>query len=472
MDIRRIVAVDNDGGDIFFSKGSDYESFIDARLTPMLSTGVTTLLYTTQSSGFSVFSHPTKYGTLYSDFEDTYPGNCAEEIIRNGSDCLKYASRFCRENNIQIFWNFRMNDTHDAYRDSERDRYAYSMFRRNVLKHNHPEYMIGSLDNIPKFGAWSAVDYGCEEIRQLAFKFVEEILSGWDIDGISLDFFRHPVFFKETGNGEPVTEEHVVMMTELVGRISEITHKYDKKLWVRVPDNIEYARFLGLDVVNWLAKGYIDYLCTTSYIKLEDWSISASLAHKYGIQAIASLDECRMKDSEAKQLRIADECWLARAAEAFGKGMDGVMFFNLIVDDAAESKRYHDLLFSTAKPEELKKAKKRYFVSYRGVGSIAGGAPAHEGYQHCPVLNPSAPSELGSTFDFNISTEGNCSNTFKVFIRIDSKAEYKVYCKDMVASGCTDSIICMEVPHPTGDYVNVKLFLNEPAKVLDVYIET
>lgn len=465
----RIIAVDNDGGDIFFAPGASYEEFITARLAPLADSGATTLLYTTQSSGFSVFSHPTKYGSLYENYEPTYPGNCAAEIIRRGSDCMKYASRFARENRLEIYWNFRMNDTHDNY--SEENTYAHSMFSRNRLKHEHPEYMVGTKENRPKIGAWTAVDYAREEIRSLAALYVKEILEGWDVDGISLDFYRHPIFFKETANGLPAEKEHVGLMTEMVGRMRAEIENHGKKLWIRVPDSVEYALYLGLDIEAWLKNGWIDVLCTTGYLHLNDWKYTAALAHRYGVKAVASIDETRIRDQQANRLRLQDETWIARCAEAYAKDMDGVMLFNLIVDAAKQDERYRRIIGSVSDEEKLIRVKKRFFASYRGYGAVAGGAPDHSAFQKLCILNPASPTAEKTEHEVRVGVYYADSEAKEITVVFDRECRYtlSVNGEEYSGAGSEARIVCRKAL--TGEAA-LLIKTELPVRITDAYIET
>ena len=79
-----------------------------------------------------------------------------------------------------------MNDTHDgSYRE-----YGPIIFRASKLKNDHPEYLLGTSGKHPKIGSWTAVDYGRPEIRELAFRYVEEVCQNYDVDGIDLDFLQ------------------------------------------------------------------------------------------------------------------------------------------------------------------------------------------------------------------------------------------------------------------------------------------
>ena len=150
-----------------------------------------------------MFTHFTKIGQLFTTTEGRFANNQVQALFTRGIDPLQIQVDFCKRNHIEIFSSMRMNDTHDGdYAD-----YGPIMFRANKLKNEHPEFLLGTQKRPPKYGSWTAVDYGRSEIRELAFRYVDELCHKYDIDGLELDFFRHPVFFQSTSRGEPATDE-------------------------------------------------------------------------------------------------------------------------------------------------------------------------------------------------------------------------------------------------------------------------
>jgi uncharacterized lipoprotein YddW (UPF0748 family) len=71
--------------------------------------------------------------------------------------------------------------------------------------------------------AGSAVNYGLPEVRDKVFRIFQDVCTRYDVDGIEMDFYRHPVYFKPQMTGEPVTQEHCDMMTGLLRRIRAMT---------------------------------------------------------------------------------------------------------------------------------------------------------------------------------------------------------------------------------------------------------
>ena len=208
MPRKRRIIVDNDGCDVFLCEGSGYEQFTALRFAGLAGTGATTVFYTPQSVGLNRFTHNTRVGTVITDGEMEFSRNIAPELIARGTDCFEYAMRFCREHELEIFFGLRMNDTHDAGRN-------YNL-AGNVLKREHPECMLGTRENRPKHGAWTALNYLCGPVRDMALALLEEACQNYDLDGLHLDFFRHPVFFPHPSRGEHACEDEIAAMTGLM----------------------------------------------------------------------------------------------------------------------------------------------------------------------------------------------------------------------------------------------------------------
>ena len=423
--LHKRMIVDNDGGDVFGCKSGSYEDFIAARLINLPSTGITTLFYTTISSGFSLFTHRTAVGSVRVGQEPYLPVNRVPEMLERGTDCLAYVSRFCREHGIELFWSMRMNDTHDGTGQV----YSDLSFLQNRFKREHPECLLGTADHYPRFGAKTAVNYGMPLVRELAFGFVKEVLDNYSVDGIHLDFFRHPVFFPTPANGEHATEHEIMLMTDLIRRIAVEVHSHGKLLSIRVPDDVPYARFLGLDVEDWLRLGLIDLLCTTGYIQLNDWEYSCRLGHRYHVPVYASLDEIRSSNAgNAASQRNLPEVMRARICDALGQGCDGILCFNYIFDsdlNKPDVRHRYELLAEAASPEALPAGSRTFFASYRGIGSIAGGAPPHRWFQHICTLTPVSPLLVRAESDIRIFT-GNASGPAILQLMADDDAKGSV----------------------------------------------
>lgn len=395
----RRVLFDNDGGDVAIQcKEVTAQELLSKRTVQLVGSGVDTLIYTTRSSGFGQFTHNTINGQLFGVTADRYENNIAHKLVAQGTDCLEIVLNFCHANNLELFWGMRMNDTHDASNQPG----PIACFYNNKIKSEHPERLLKNRAKNQKYGAWSAVDYAIEDIREYAYRFVEEICDNYDIDGIELDFFRHPVFFTTTAEGYPATQEECYMMTELMVRIKEyiIRKSVERQrailFAIKVPDSLDYAKTIGLDLKAWLEKGLPDIIITGGYFKMNDHPYSVLLAKKYDVKYIASLDENRIADEKARADRDSVKCYRARAQTAFSAGADGVFLFNYNANDLrGYSGDNSSVTGDMADPEKMKTKDKDYFVSIRGMGVAAGRNYPYTEFLNIPVLNPAIPAKAG-----------------------------------------------------------------------------
>jgi hypothetical protein len=225
------------------------------------------------------------------------------------------------------------------------------------------------------------------------FAFVAEAIQNYDIDGLHLDFFRHPVFFRSTAKEQPATAEETAMMTELITRIRRLADETGKKrgrpilLSVRVPDSVEYSRAIGLDIETWLANDLIDLLSGSSYFQLNEWKSLADLGHRYGVRVFPSLDESRVKEPAANKLRMSTESYRGRAANVWQAGCDGVLLFNAFDPSDPGWRELGDANL-------LKTLNRDYVASVRGVVSANGGNLPYTSYQKIETLNPANPKAV------------------------------------------------------------------------------
>jgi hypothetical protein len=387
----RRVIFNNDGNEpVYLCKTTSPEELLNYRTAPLAGTHVDAIFYCTWSSGFGLFTHGTKVGEVFSTREGLFERNFAPTMLAAGTDPLRVMTDFGRKHRIEVFWSFRLNDTHDGSGAT----YGPIMFRANRLKREHPEWLIGSPAQKPKYGAWSAVDFTRPEIRDLAFRYVEEVCQNYEVDGVEIDFFRHPVFFKraaQTGTACDDTERG--LMTDLIRRIRTMSEREGLRrgrpllIAVRVPDSVEFSRAIGIDLERWLAEGLVDLLITGGYYQLNHPDTSAALARKYRVKYYPSLDESRVRDEAARKLRSSTAAYRGRALNAWQAGADGVYLFNAF---NPKDPIWRELGSS----ERLAAADHDYFASVLGVGAAAGGSYPHAGFMQISRLNPAAPVAL------------------------------------------------------------------------------
>jgi hypothetical protein len=334
---KRRIIFDNDGNEVvYYMNEATPEALLKKRTTGVLNTQVDTIVYCTWSSGFSYFTHNTKAGVPFvttAEEPGKGPGsgfskNKAQALFDQGLDPLTIVTDYCRKNDIEIFWSMRMNDIHDAWGA------WYSPYLFPPVKTEHPEWLVGTKEKRPNFGTWSSVDFAVPEIRDMAFQFFEEVCNNYDVDGVELDFFRHPIYFKSFAWEGTTTPEERQMMTDLLARIRTMADEVGEKrgrpilITVRVPDSADYCRDMGLDIERWMQDGLIDILVPSGYFRLRPWEDSVALGKKYDIPVYPCLSESRIRDKESKAVRATLESYRARAMDVWQSGADGVYMFN------------------------------------------------------------------------------------------------------------------------------------------------
>lgn len=388
---QRRVILNNDGGDATVARPNleRPRDFLDIRTTPLFDSGgkshVDTICYCT-SRNFGTFVHGTKVGTTLTTRSEPYTHNVVPALLEQGTDPLEVMADYCHENGVEIFWSMRMNDTHDAGRPER--------FRRNKFKVENQQCLLGSMDDRPQYGGWSAVNYSCKIVRDLLRDVVEEVCRNYDVDGIELDFFRHPVFFEQTSKGKPVSDDERAQMTELIRDVARIVEQAGRGrgkpflIAARTPDDVAYCRTIGLEIERWMDEGLIDIWIPSGYFRLNSWEHNVQLGHENGVQVYPGLSETRVGGGHhAHAHRASDESYRARSAAAWNAGADGIYIFNLF---DPHRKIWADI----GDPVKLSRLDKVYFASVRGVGRVAGGAYPHQHFNRIPTVNPDAPAPL------------------------------------------------------------------------------
>lgn len=394
---KRRIIYNNDGDDLTAfirqCKQVTPDEFLSLRTSPVAGTQVDTIFYCTGLC-FGILRYDSKLGdNIVRTAPDagTLPRDKTEEFLRKKMDAMKMMIVFCRNNKIEIFCSMRMNDTHDVS-----NKRLFS-----TLKKEHPEYLNGSPEKPPKYGAWSAVNYALPEIRDLRVRMFQEVCENYDLDGIEMDYFRHPVFFKSHATGAAVSQEERDMMTDMMRRIRRMTEDAGLKrgrpilVATRVPDSVGYCEAIGLDVARWLEEGLVDILVPSGYFRLNPWETSVELGHKHGVPVYPSLDESRMQckwpdKNEAAKIRNSSACFRARAVNGWDSGADGIYMFNLFDPRSPLWRELGDL-------KTMETMDKVYTTGARGVAAIQGrgfGLPGGERFLNRLVFCPERPLKL------------------------------------------------------------------------------
>jgi len=379
---KRRVIFNNDGDDVIYTKKEPTaEALLALRTAPLVGSQVDSIFY----SNSMCFGHALHQSLVMEPFVSTayiFQDNGLPQLLQCGIDPIRVMVDFGHRHGIEVFWDLRMNDTHDAGLD------GYGPYLLPKLKHDHPEYLVGTAQKQPKYGTWSSVNFAVPEVRELAYRFVEEVCQKFDVDGVELDFFRHACFFKSVAEGGRASREELDMMTDLLRRIRQMTEREGLRrgrpilIAIRVPDSVEYCQGIGLDLEKWLAEGLTDLLSGTCYFQCNPWEYLVELGHRHGVPVYPCLSESRVQ-GETRFSRQSIESYRARAARAWASGADGIYLFNYFDPRGAVWRELGD-------PAALQRMDKLYFVTVRNGDPeryLAGGRK----HRHVPILTPSDP---------------------------------------------------------------------------------
>jgi hypothetical protein len=217
------------------------------------------------------------------------------------------------------------------------------------------------------------------------------------VDGIELDFWRFPVFFKRHAMGEDVGDYERSLMTALVRRIRRMTEDVAAKrgrpllVAIHIPDSVGWCEAIGLDVTRWLREGLVDMLVVGEYWQLTPWEESARLGHEYGVPVYPCLS-CSVMRDDARQVRNSPEAYRTRAMQVWNAGADGVYLFNFHYFYPPE----HSIWRELGDPQAMRSLDKVYCAS------AIGGFHLMEYYLHqgeerflkLPTLCPERPATL------------------------------------------------------------------------------
>lgn len=391
---KRGIIANNDGCDcLYFPKTMELtpETFLARRTTPLAGTQVGAISYCSISSGFGHFTHNTNVGTILTRQSADYGilpthRNVTQDLIDMGADCLQLVGNFAKANDLEILWSFRMNDTHDVSHHPDR---PYLLYPK--LKEEHPEWLVGDhVKRTPK-GRWSSVNYALPEVRDLAFKFIEEVCVNYNVDGVELDYFRHLCYLPSVANGGKASQEEADMITDLMRHVRSRTEELGMArgrpylVAIRVADSAGFNRDMGLDVERWLEEGLVDILITTGYFRLSPWETTVAMGHKHGVAVYPCLADSRIRGG-TRFNRMSAKAYRGRAANAWAAGADGIYTFNSFNPNAP-------LWKEIGAESSLVGQDKLFYVTVRdGDPSswLAGGA----NYANVPMLAPSYPAGL------------------------------------------------------------------------------
>ena len=270
-------------------------------------------------------------------------GGNLEQFIEKHVGPLSVIPKLCQKAGMDFFPSFRMNQHYDSDINDK-------------LRLEHPEYLIGRNEEFSRgsmeWGIGRGLDFSFEEVRRSKANVILEAVKRFDVDGVELDFMRHPGYFKveqAISNAYLITDL-VRFIRNGMDNIGNAKNKtYD--LIVRVPATLSASLGIGLDVETWIKEELVDIVVAGGGFIPFDAPIKEFVekASDKNIQIFGCIEGLR---PAVDQLTLR-----AIAANYYNQGVDGIHLFNLYSMDATWKKNELKELSSV---EHLKYLDKRY----------------------------------------------------------------------------------------------------------------
>ena len=253
----------------------------------------------------------------------------------------------------------------------------------NPFKAKHLDWLMGSqkdtpplkglTGNYPPYASWCLVDYEQAEVRAKFAAIATEIINGYDIDGVLIDFCRQPRLFRSVAWGGTASANQCLMITEMLGKISAAAKAKGCLVAVRVPDSLKVCKDAGMDVAAWFAQKFADLLFVGGTCELNRWSAASEMAQKCGVPFYASIDQARIyatndeggREDDQRMPRQVQEVYRARVTEARLAGSKGIMYSSGREEWWDSWWNYTDPKLFQPEQEKIRLQNKRYFVNYR-----------------------------------------------------------------------------------------------------------
>jgi hypothetical protein len=292
---------------------------------------------------------------------DKLASETLRRLANEGVDTLQVVADSCHEAGIVCYASLRMNgDYHLKGWDGAMPRLFNSRFWWE-----HPEFRLRSAKGEDQ----TKLSYAFPEVRDFKLGFLREAAER-DIDGINLDFLRHPNYFgfekpmvtafqaRHGGNAlavaaddprwAPLRAELMTVFVRDVRRLlDDAGRRKGRHLGLSVRVDWQKYRTWGCDLATWLREGLLDYLVISQYglggyefelapfVKMARGTGCAVLFGEEGVTSghdtTAAEDKLiaagKMAPPQRGQLSL--EQHQTRAARWYAAGADGVHLFNV-----------------------------------------------------------------------------------------------------------------------------------------------
>jgi len=243
-----------------------------------------------------------------------------QSLVESDGGPLTVIAADCRARGILFFPRVRMN-SHYVIDPSHA---GYGRFRRE-----RPDLLIGRPgEDLPEKSLEWAIrtgkNFAFAEVRDYMEAVICETFERFDVDGVEMDFMRHPGWFRVEE-----ARANAYLMTDLLRRVRtrllRTAKKRGRKQWLiaRIPPTMADSFRTGLDVGGWMAEDLVDIVVVGGgFIPYEtpvDEFVAAAADAATGCRIYGCIEATRYIDE--RHLRGLASRW-------YEDGADGVYLYN------------------------------------------------------------------------------------------------------------------------------------------------
>lgn len=326
----------------------------------------------------------------------------------------------CHKQNMEFLAGFRMNDRHGHNPD---------LFEK--IGREHPDWVLGfkptSGSADPRSRAVGcSLNYAQAGVRDWLFSIMEEVANRYDVDGLEFNFTRMPEVFRSD-----VAAANHPIMTKFMRRVRTMLDEAGERkgrkllLGVRVPQNIEGCRKLGLDVPTWIRDKSINYVVPAD-IGFTDFNARyeefVELGREHECYVYPQL-EYRLSYPRRREPPQTLAHSRAAVRNFFAAGADGFSTQNFANHWGPELRDYPQSFNQLKKlrdPKRLAEGDRHYVITPLWGASGAGSRGASDTYQPEVIELSREPAQLGkrATMRFRMceNLKEEAALTFKPWI--------------------------------------------------------
>jgi hypothetical protein len=269
--------------------------------------------------------------------------NLYQDLLDAGVDWLEEAAKACRRRGVSPWVSVRMNDFHGS-KNIDGSFFNVPLLKQPEMRLKHSSYSSTMFEP----GYRNGLNYEKQEVRDLMFAQIKEVVEDYDYEGLELDWWRQPLCCEPNAS-----QETIDMMSDWLREVRALTMRRAEQIGrpypfgLRIPGQLDTLKSIGLDVVELCREGTLDFVAPSGF-----WCTSWEMPHDtlrqrlgdnvtiYGVledganplpthaPAINHTQGIRYISSSHEMLR-------ANAAGKLVLGADGIEWFNFYCTDSA-----------------------------------------------------------------------------------------------------------------------------------------